>query len=247
MKISLLSDVHLEFEDFNPPKLDVDVVILAGDIHVGLEGIEWAKNTFVDTPVIYVLGNHEYYDSNMQQLFSKFKAAAANTNVHVLDNDAITIGATQFFGCTLWTDFNLHQEPQSAKNLATRYINDYDSIYYGPSNRSLRTYDTHSKHVRSINWLKKRLNQTSTQPVVVTHHAPSAKSLPDQFVNQEFEAAYASSLDYLVKESKAALWCHGHIHASSDYTLGKTRVVCNPRGYSDHQNPEFNPHMVIDI
>ncbi len=247
MKIHLLSDIHLEFEAFIPPKLDADVVVLAGDIHVGLEGIEWARSTFADTPVIYVLGNHEYYDSNMQKLFLEIKAAAANTNVHVLDNDAITIGSTQFFGCTLWTDFNLRGESQSAKNLATRYINDYDSIYYGPSNRVLRTLDTHAKHVKSLNWLKKRLSQTSNQSVVITHHAPSAKSLPHKFVNEEFEAAYASSLDYLVRESNAALWCHGHIHTSSDYILGKTRVICNPRGYSDHQNPEFNPQMIIEI
>ena len=247
MKIYLLSDVHLEFDTFIPPRLDVDVVILAGDIHVGLAGIEWAKNTFADTPVVYVLGNHEYYDSNMQQVFSEIKETVVNTNVHVLDNDSITIGTTQFFGCTLWTDFNLHGEPRSAKNLATRYLNDYSSIYYGPNNRSLRTHDSYAKHVKSVNWLKKRLSQASKQSVVITHHAPSAKSLPHQFVNQELEAAYASSLDYLVKESKAALWCHGHIHISSNYMLGQTRVVCNPRGYSDHQNPEFDPYMILEI
>ena len=247
MKIHLLSDVHLEFEAYNPPRLDVDVVILAGDIHVGLEGIQWANKAFANTPVIYVLGNHEYYDSNMQQLFSKMKAVAEKTNVHVLDNDVITIGATHFFGCTLWTDFNLHGESRSAKNLATRYINDYDSIRYGKHDHALRTHHTHAKHVKSVKWLKKSLNQTSNPSVVITHHAPSEKSLPHQFVNEEFEAAYASSLENLVKESNAALWCHGHIHASSDYMLGGTRVVCNPRGYSDHLNPDFNPHMSIEI
>ena len=247
MKIYLLSDVHLEFAAFSPPILDVDAVVLAGDIHVGIDGVEWASKTFADTPVIYVLGNHEYYDANMQQLYSELKAASVNTNVHILDNDAMTIGTTQFFGCTLWTDFNLHDQPKSAKNLATRYINDYDSIHYGTSNRVLKTHDTHARHVKSVKWLNKQLNKMSSSSIVITHHAPSAKSLPEQFVNEDFEAAYASSLDDLVEQSKAACWLHGHIHASSDYMLGHTRVICNPRGYSDHQNPEFDPYMIIEV
>ena len=247
MKIYLLSDIHLEFTTFNPPSLDVDVVVLAGDIHVGIEGVEWAHKTFTDTPVIYVLGNHEYYDSNMQLLYSDMKAATANTNVHILDNDVITISDTQFLGCTLWTDFNLHNRSRSAKNLATRYINDYDSIRYGLNNRLLKTHDTLARHVKSVKWLKKQLSQISNSSVVITHHAPSANSLPKQFVNEEFEASYASSLDCLVEQSKAACWLHGHIHASSDYMIGQTRVICNPRGYSDHQNPEFDPGMVIEI
>ncbi len=247
MKIHLLSDVHLEFEPYTPPELNIDVIVLAGDIHLGLEGIEWASNSFPDKPVIYVLGNHEYYESNMQNLFSEIKAVAANTNVHILDNDAITIESTLFLGCTLWTDFNLHQEPQSAKNIATRYINDYEAIRYGPNNRHLKTNDTHARHVKSINWLSQRLSQSSSQCVVITHHAPSGKSLPKDFVNEEFEATYASSLENFVEKSGADLWLHGHIHDSCDYTIGKTRVVCNPRGYSDNLNPSFNPELIIDI
>ena len=32
MRIQILSDLHLEFEAFSAPKLEVDVVVLAGDI-----------------------------------------------------------------------------------------------------------------------------------------------------------------------------------------------------------------------
>ncbi len=61
MKIHILSDLHTEFTDFSPPDNDADIVILAGDIGVGLGGIEWAADKFPKTPVIYVPGNHEYY------------------------------------------------------------------------------------------------------------------------------------------------------------------------------------------
>ena len=42
MKIRILSDLHLEFQDWTPPESDADVVVLAGDIHVGTRGIDWA-------------------------------------------------------------------------------------------------------------------------------------------------------------------------------------------------------------
>ena len=40
---------------------------------------------------------------------------------------------------------------------------------------------------------------------------------------------------------------HGHLHRQSDYRLGDTRVVCNPRGYPNQRNPSFVPDLVIEI
>ena len=37
-------------------------MILAGDIGVGLGGIEWAARRFPKVPVVYVPGNHELFD-----------------------------------------------------------------------------------------------------------------------------------------------------------------------------------------
>ncbi len=247
MKIHTLSDVHLEFGLYTPPVLDVDIVILAGDIDVGTGGIDWASHSFPNIPVLYVPGNHEYYGTVLQKNYHDLKAHAQGTNVHVLDNEAVTINGVKFLGCTLWTDFNLRAKPRSAKNLATRYINDYSAILYGSKPRKLATQDTFTRHQASVKWLEKKLAKTTSQTVVITHHAPSVKSLPENFVNHEFEAAYASALDDLVLKSESSLWLHGHIHASSDYTIGQTRVVCNPRGYKDSQNPEFNSNIILEI
>ena len=43
MKIQILSDLHLEFEDMKLPKTDADIIVLAGDIHSGIKGIQWAQ------------------------------------------------------------------------------------------------------------------------------------------------------------------------------------------------------------
>jgi hypothetical protein len=39
MKLHILSDLHTEFGDFNPPATDADVIVLAGDIGVGRTGL----------------------------------------------------------------------------------------------------------------------------------------------------------------------------------------------------------------
>jgi predicted phosphodiesterase len=68
MRFHVLSDLHLEFGPFNPPAVEADAVILAGDIHPGRNGLKWALATFPNRPVIYVLGNHECYGQTLPKL-----------------------------------------------------------------------------------------------------------------------------------------------------------------------------------
>ncbi len=66
MRIRVLSDLRLEFADWCPPKVEADIVVLAGDIHVGAKGVEWVRRSFPSTPVVYVPGNHEFYGGQPQ-------------------------------------------------------------------------------------------------------------------------------------------------------------------------------------
>jgi len=248
MKIYILSDVHLEFADFRPPEIDVDVVILAGDIHVGNEGLKWAHKHFNNIPVIYVLGNHEFYGASFNDSLSSIRELSNNTNIHILENDSIEINDIQFIGCTLWTDFKLHGNTKSAKSMATRYISDYDEINYGKHHRRIKTSDITRLHQYSVSWLKNKIKyKTSEKRVVVTHHAPSKNSLTEEFLKSAISPAYASNLDALVRDSNASLWVHGHTHIQRDYKIGNTRVVSNPRGYPDDSNKNFIPNLIIDI
>ena len=63
MKIRQLSDLHLETGPFTWEDQGEDVVVLAGDIGVGVAGIEWAKT--ITKPVVYVAGNHENWDGDI--------------------------------------------------------------------------------------------------------------------------------------------------------------------------------------
>ncbi|MBC3932606.1 metallophosphoesterase [Undibacterium curvum] len=130
MKIHLLSDVHLESGPYQlPSDLDCDVIVAAGDIGFGTEGVEWLKT--LEKPVIYVLGNHEYWTKkdapvDMSVILKDIKDAAAGSNVHVLENEFITIDDVRFFGATFWT--NLGKFNTTLIDEA-HHMRDYTNIY----------------------------------------------------------------------------------------------------------------------
>ncbi len=67
----------------------------------------------------------------------------------------------------------------------------------------------------------------------MTHHAPSPRSLDPAHLRDPVAPCYASDLEALMRGPNAlALWVHSHVHASLDYAVGHTRVLCNPRGMS---------------
>ena len=75
--------------------------------------------------------------------------------------------------------------------------------------------DTIKDHLASKGWLSRTLNEhTDGTRVVITHHAPSARSIPEKYVGDILSAAYASDLDEFVGESGAKLWIHGDTHGS---------------------------------
>ncbi|MEW6346788.1 MAG: metallophosphoesterase [Pseudomonadota bacterium] len=113
MKIRVLSDLHLECDEPEViPHAQADLVVLAGDIHNHAAGPRWAAQTFDGAvPVVYVPGNHEYYDGEFGALEAAMHDAAASVdNVHLLNNAALVdpAGEWRVLGTTLWTDFTLY-------------------------------------------------------------------------------------------------------------------------------------------
>lgn len=95
----------------------------------------------------------------------------------------------------------------------------------------LQPRDTIQVHIAARQWLKSELRlATQRKRVVVTHHAPSQRSVPSQYRGDPLMLAYASDLDAVVQV--ADLWIHGHMHDIVDYTVGRCRVGRNLRGYA---------------
>ena len=107
------------------------------------------------------------------------------------------------------------------------------------------------RHLASRAWLEQQLaTPFDGTTVVVTHHLPAQKSVAPRYRDDLGSAGFASRLEYLMGQS--ALWVHGHTHDCFDYTIQKTRVVCNPRGYCSRdgarvENRAFDPGMVVEV
>jgi Icc-related predicted phosphoesterase len=248
MRIHVLSDLHLEFAPFQHNNVEADVVVFAGDVHTGANGIKWILQTFPDRPVIYVLGNHEFYGQKIQKLISNIKEIAHGTNVQVLENDRVEIGDLVFLGATLWTDFQLFGDPVVSTVVAQIGMNDFRRIRLMPTYRRFLPKDARAFHAQTMEWLARQIEEArGNKIVVVTHHAPTPKSIPSIFQDDPLSAAYASNLDRFIANCGVALWIHGHIHHHSDYVIGRTRVVSNPRGYPSEPHTGFDPSLVIEI
>ena len=246
MKIHVLSDLHLEAHPFTAPATGADVIILAGDIHVGMQGVQWAVR-LPKVPVIYVLGNHEYYHHTLPQLCQDLKILTQNTQVHILENDSLVINGVRFLGATLWTDFMLDGDPVTAQFAAEQWIPDYQTISIASDKRKLQPDDTATIHRRTKNWLTTELPRSKLPTVIVTHHAPSVRSIAEKYKGGDYlNASFASNIDDVVANSGARCWVHGHTHTNFDYMLGNTRVLCNPRGYPDEETG-FKPDLTIEI
>lgn len=247
MKLHILSDLHTEFSDFDPPETDADVVVLAGDIGVGTAGIEWAARQCPEAAVIYVPGNHEFYDHDIGRTDQLLAAAPAN--IHVLSKDVLELDGIRFLGATLWTDFKLYGEGEAwfSRQKARGLIEDFISIRNG--GRLFTPEDSVELHEASKAWLVSELNNEFDGPtVVVTHHLPAIPSIAKQYNNDPLNPAFASRLEGIIKRYRPDLWIHGHTHVPCDYEIFGTRVVCNPRGYpSESSGRGFSPGLVVEV
>jgi Icc-related predicted phosphoesterase len=74
--------------------------------------------------------------------------------------------------------------------------------------------------------------------IVVVHHAPSSLSIAERFkADTLMNGAFRSELDdFIEARPQIRLVCHGHMHNNSNYWIGETRVVCNPRGYAGYED-----------
>ncbi len=243
MKIQIISDIHLEFGSFDLPEKECDVLVAAGDIGVGVEGLEWLQS--LDIPVIYVAGNHEYWGYEMYDLQDDFMSISKGSNVRYLEKKSTVVDGVRFLGCTLWTDFNGCDDEEIMDDLLN-IMNDFR--YITVDDTAITPKSLIEINHASVKWLDRELAKKHDGPtVVVTHHAPTKKSWsadPDDYL----KFAYCNQLESMLKENQIDLWIHGHIHHVCDYTKHGTRVICNPRGYKGYQTVDnFNPAKTFKI
>ena len=147
MKISLVSDVHLEFGDLDfANDQGAQVLILGGDICVarditqrdpyGVMGPDYRSNRYHDffqrchdrfPHVIYIVGNHEYYHGDFGTSLAHLRDVLSYLpRLHVLEKESVVIDDVTFLGGTLWTDMN-REDPDTLYRIRD-YMNDFRII-----------------------------------------------------------------------------------------------------------------------
>lgn len=235
MKIISYSDLHLEFGTNILPASETtaDVMILCGDIMVidDLAPLDrflqhWHK------PVLYVLGNHEYYGRHsMPDAESRLidHLGRNHPQVIVLRNECVEIDGVNFFGGTMWTDFDDGDE--LAMMRARVMMNDYRRIKI-IGEKALSPKDTliiHQEFVAALNeWFSKPLHGSR---VIISHHAPTLNPI-SKYKGSELQPAFNSlDMEALILKHKPSLWFYGHTHECDDHFLGETRIISNQAGY----------------
>lgn len=242
MKIAIYSDLHLEFSTFEPPPVEADLIVLAGDISVRSRGVIWANETF-KCQVIYACGNHEFYKSHIDRTLIKMREVAAE-HVRVLDNQALITGNTRFLVATAWTDFTSTGDYKAAMRECAEWMSDFKRIRIGEGYRKLRPVDLIARNITSREFLVNELAKPfDGKTVVVTHHCPIPEVAGDGHEGH-LAASYYNRWHDLVEQ--ADLWIFGHTHHAVDTVILGCRMVSNPRGYPGERTG-FIPDLVIEV
>jgi predicted phosphodiesterase len=258
MRLWIGSDFHIEASrgwDLPPPNArpNFDVLVIAGDLIPRAErGVAWLRER-VSNRVVFVPGNHEFYGCDIDRTVEKARQAAAGTNLHILQNDAVVIDGVLFVGATLWTNFELFGNRDLAMRRAAEGMNDYRRIRKRRYLERLRPADTLDRHFESREFIKRVTRESSVaKKVVVTHHGCVREALKAGTETDILSAAYTSDCSDLLEN--VDLWVYGHTHDSRDFRVGSTRVVSNGKGRGPwlpkqrrSDNVSFDPNYVIEI
>ena len=270
MELRIISDLHLDINTGMPFDLKDKSIftIICGDISgYFLKTSKWLNRNVENG--VFVAGNHMIYNKSGHSLQYQLKQFQNNypldAPISFLNDNYKIIDDIVFVGGTLWTDYCLYGKERKYKYIwaALCYINDFRYGLFNPSDNLENEKASQIKMLKPENCAKMFFNTLSVidevchkfpkkKIVVVTHHAPSEKSVPAIHKNSNITPAFASNLEeFILDHPNIKLWCHGHIHSACDYNIGGCRVICNPRGYAKYNEKAevtgFNKDLIVKI
>jgi predicted phosphodiesterase len=239
MIIDLFSDLHLDSYNNFYPKQNSDVCVLAGDLCNGPsfnKHIQHFINNY--TTVIYVSGNHEYYERSTPN-HSLAVLSLENKYSHFYPLNIYEKGIELkkeledyiFFGRSLWWDDKMNP----LEELAIRdQVNDLKYIEKASVNK---LKELGKKNKEELNFFLQQKHNKKV--IIITHHAPCTLSVSPEYKGHVLTKSFVNDCSDMIINHKPYLWVHGHTHNSANYVLEDTTVVCNPLGTSYFPNKNF--------
>jgi hypothetical protein len=244
MRLQLLSDLHLETESFDPqPAPGAELLVLAGDIDTSWRALERFGQWPV--PILMVAGNHEFDQRELHDAWPALRERCAALDIRLLERQSLVLADKQgvrvrFVGTVRWSDFDLFGPAKRERAMrAAGYF-----LRLMASTRAGKAIDAAAMRDESLAcrlWLADELRRPSPGSgadgwdltVVITHFAPSLRSVDPRYGAQPGSASFCNADDDLI--ALADLWLHGHLHCRHDYTVERsgappTRVVCQAMG-----------------
>jgi hypothetical protein len=244
-----------------PANLDVEAILLGGDIHYSPQGLgamlSEIRETQPDTTwIIVVPGNGEYIDQELAESRQQYRAAVESVpNTCFLDDDAVVLpNGVRIIGSTLWSLVPDSDIDGYAAMLLSEYgMQGVDNIRLGSRDLTLR--DTNELHQAARSFIAGELRSLSAaereKTIVCTHFWPTLQPWLDRPDDPDFRWLHmvGSDMDALLAESGPRFWLCGHAHTTQNVTIGDTLVSSNPRAGDGegNVNPEFVESYVVEL
>lgn len=266
-KIYYVSDLHVDingnyYKTNLPDDAEISIIVIAGDINTGVHGdgaiglifdvLRWYSSKY--KYVVFVPGNHDFYGNFIEDVAKHIDSLCISNcinNIYVLNTDVpyLALDGYNFCGDTFWSSLQHKAEDPIFHLQLQFYIADFRNIKVSNNDRFAKMHPTDmvKLHKRAYDHIFSFLtNDTLYNKIVVTHFPPSKLSIHQDYadnVNGTNEY-FVNSYSHIIAEYGPLVWIHGHVHNSFDYMIAKTRVVCNPLGYSD-ENLSFNKYAFV--
>lgn len=228
----------------------IDVVVLAGDIGRFIDDsehpIKYAMQVadYLDCDVIFVPGNHEYYQClDFYAMREKWRTGYYNNRVYVLDDISVTLSGVRFIGSTLWTDYRLMgwEYEADCMKAADMYMADHRGairkVGKEGGKKNFSTIDARQLNKDSQAFIMNTLESGPDVPtVIVTHHVPLtfSETINPRYPVDATTSGFMSHLPRLVEVAGnrgTKAWIFGHHHYSLQAEAFGVKLLSSQLGY----------------
>jgi predicted phosphodiesterase len=249
VKIRLLSDLHLEGYRYYYEYAGEDIVVLAGDIHTQGRHDFILDQIPTAVQILFVAGNHEYYGAVFETANEYFKDLENKySNFKFLNNESASIRDVEFFGGTMFTNWELDNDVWTAKQRAKDGIADFEwisKIGRDGQERRWNTDDHLQEHLAYTERLVQWKNKLAEKRVVISHFVPHPEGSDPKFAGSALNPYFISNMEQYM--TGVDVWLYGHTHSSCDKVINGCRLVCNPRGYGTENAHGFINDLIVEV